>query len=60
MYGKYRVVAFDENDREIGAHVYDGVPEQVISEMATYLLEHAIYAKRFEISIVTYDTPLVR
>ncbi len=60
MYAKYRIIAFDCDGREIGAHVYDGTPEEVISLMAAYLLERNIYAKSFEVDIVSYDRSPIR
>ncbi len=54
-YAKYRVIAYDEFDVEIGVHVYDGTPEQVIAEMASYLSsEMQIYPARYETDRVTY------
>ncbi len=60
MYAKYRVTALCKHGREIGTHVYDGTPEQVIAEMHAYLLSRGIYASGFETDIVTYDISPIR
>lgn len=60
MYAKYRVVAYDEKDREIEAQVFDGTPEQVMSEMFAYLTTKGIIPKKLELDTVNHEAGNIR
>ncbi len=60
MYAKYRVTAYDGENREIEARVFDGEPDAVTAEMVAHLADNGIVAKTLEVTIVTYESYHVR